>query len=590
MESNNSAMKHFSPDAEFKHHLNSAFSYSNNLLEKLIGIVLESDYFDDLVTLILESNADMTNNDLGKTLMDENFISYMHKVADVVPKSEVEKENTSYQMKTRSLREKPDLPKRMLPKLDAEKEENGYVNETLSQIGKQDLPKWKSEVEKENTSYQMKTQSLREKPDLPKRMLPKLDAETEENGYVNGTLSQIGKQDLPKWIMPNLDAAKEENGYVNGTLSQIGKQDLPKWMLPKLDAEKEENGYVNETLSQIGKQDLSKWISTKSEVKKEEKLTFKGYPDFSKSFTHDACNTIIRPNTKFSPSMTDINDVRKESLSQIGKQDLSNWISTKSEIEKEERQSFKGSPDLSKYFSHEACNTIIRPSTNFSPSMTDINDLRKKSSHKAINPNSKFTSSSEVPEHKNDQEHITHKFMQLPKARQELINSYKPSMDKAMESGTNLITSKTNYHREQVGKVLDSGTEMLKKYKEPVDKVIESGSNIINSYKPPVNKVLESSSFMINSYKESGSNMINSYKESGSNMINSYKESGSNMINSYKESGSNIIKQPVKQVLESSSNVLSSKVSSITNSVMNVPAIGKYMPWLFDYGDQEEEE
>ena len=135
-------------------------------------------------------------------------------------------------------------------------------------------------------------------------------------------------------------------------------------------------------------------------------------------------------------------------------------------------------------------------------------------------------------------------------------------MDQDIETGTNIISSRTSYHREKVDKVLKSNVIKLKSYIEPVEKVIDSSSNIVNSYKQPVNNVLETTSTVINSYKEP--------------------------LHKVMESGSNMIKQPVEQILVSSTNLLSSNAISITNNVMNVPVVARYLPWLFDNEQHED--
>ena len=90
----------------------------------------------------------------------------------------------------------------------------------------------------------------------------------------------------------------------------------------------------------------------------------------------------------------------------------------------------------------------------------------------------------------NDQDLRILKFLQLPKARQDLINNYKKDLEKAIASPS-----------ETLEKIVESGSSMLKLYREPVDRAIESCKQpvniMINSFQEPVvtiKNVLKSSS------------------------------------------------------------------------------------------------
>ena len=130
----------------------------------------------------------------------------------------------------------------------------------------------------------------------------------------------------------------------------------------------------------------------------------------------------------------------------------------------------------------------------------------------------------------NDQDLRILKFLQLPKARQDLINNYKKDLEKAIASPS-----------ETLGKIVESGSSMLKLYREPVDRAIES-------CKQPVNNVIQSGTIMINSFQEP------------------------------------VVS--IKNVLKSSSDALTTKVTSIT--VENFPTIGNYVPWLSDKQGKKE--
>jgi len=380
----------------------------------------------------------------------------------------------------------------------------------------------------------------------------------------------------------------------------------------------------------------------------ETKVTYNDSYKMEKLETKKDNNQISSPaevssdkNNKISTKMNESCKSEEISTINFGKQDEVSPKDKDNEVYycKKSNLSLKGKPKLVKSPKPITCNKTVSSSKQFYPirkktnkqedspktgkSLTKGNFICKQSeqgkkanvSLTSLNLTRSIDSSATpdvVPEHESDHESIHPQFFELPKARLELINSYKASMDKVIESGTKAFSSRTSFHTEQVGQVLQSSNNMIKHYKEPIDKAIKSGSNIINSYTEPINKVIESGSNAINSYKEAGSNTIVAYRETGSNMINSYKESGSdlitsytesgssiinsykesssNMISSYKETGSDIIKKPVQQVYDSTSEVLSSKVTSITNSVMKVPAIGKYLPWLSGYEEEEEEE
>ena len=79
-------------------------------------------------------------------------------------------------------------------------------------------------------------------------------------------------------------------------------------------------------------------------------------------------------------------------------------------------------------------------------------------------------------------------------------------------------------------------------------------------------------------------NMIDSYK----NQVDSVLKSSSTMLNSYKDYGSNMLAQPIKTVLDTSTDVVTAQVTSITNKIMTVPVIGKYLPWLADHEEPDQ--
>jgi hypothetical protein len=124
------------------------------------------------------------------------------------------------------------------------------------------------------------------------------------------------------------------------------------------------------------------------------------------------------------------------------------------------------------------------------------------------------------------------KFLQLPKARQELINNYKKDFEKAIASPSETLV-----------KLVESGSSMLKSYREPVDRAIES-------CKQPVNNVIQSGTIMINSFQDP-------------------------LVS-------------IQNVLISSSDVLTTKISSLTAE--NFPTIGTYVPWLSDKKEQGKKE
>merc|ERR1712106_727070 len=133
----------------------------------------------------------------------------------------------------------------------------------------------------------------------------------------------------------------------------------------------------------------------------------------------------------------------------------------------------------------------------------------------------------------NGQDILTLQFMQLPKSRQDLLNNYKKDLEKAITAPY-----------ETFGKILESGSTMIKSYKEPADRAIESGSNYINSYRQPVIDALQS---------------------------------GTNIINSLQEPVVSI-----KKVLQSSSDVLTSKVASL--------GIRDYIPWISEQQERGKKE
>ena len=79
-------------------------------------------------------------------------------------------------------------------------------------------------------------------------------------------------------------------------------------------------------------------------------------------------------------------------------------------------------------------------------------------------------------------------------------------------------------------------------------------------------------------------NMIDSYK----NQVDSVLKSRSTMLNSYKDYGSNMPAQPIKTILDTSNSVITAQVTSITNTIMTVPVIGKYLPCLAVYQESDQ--
>ena len=79
-------------------------------------------------------------------------------------------------------------------------------------------------------------------------------------------------------------------------------------------------------------------------------------------------------------------------------------------------------------------------------------------------------------------------------------------------------------------------------------------------------------------------NIIGSYK----NKVDSVLKSSSVILNSYKDYGSNMLGQPIKTVLDTSNDLVTAQVTSITNRIMTVPVIGKYLPWLADHEEPDQ--
>ena len=79
-------------------------------------------------------------------------------------------------------------------------------------------------------------------------------------------------------------------------------------------------------------------------------------------------------------------------------------------------------------------------------------------------------------------------------------------------------------------------------------------------------------------------NMIDSYK----NQVDSVLKSRSTMLNSYKDYGSNMLAKPIQNVLDTSTDLVTAQVTSITNRIMTIPVIGKYLPCLADYEEPDE--
>ena len=79
-------------------------------------------------------------------------------------------------------------------------------------------------------------------------------------------------------------------------------------------------------------------------------------------------------------------------------------------------------------------------------------------------------------------------------------------------------------------------------------------------------------------------NIICSYK----NQVDSVLKSSSVMLNSYKDYGSNMLAQPIKTVLDTSTDLVTAQVTSVTNKIMTVPGIGKYLPWLADHEEPDQ--
>merc|ERR1719431_395203 len=105
---------------------------------------------------------------------------------------------------------------------------------------------------------------------------------------------------------------------------------------------------------------------------------------------------------------------------------------------------------------------------------------------------------------KDDQGSPTFNFLQLPKARQDLINHYRKGLEKAIASP-----------HETVGYLLESGGSMIKSQMSPA---LETGSNLLKSYQQPINNMLESGATILNNIKQP---MVNTQEvvRSGSNMI-----------------------------------------------------------------------
>ena len=92
---------------------------------------------------------------------------------------------------------------------------------------------------------------------------------------------------------------------------------------------------------------------------------------------------------------------------------------------------------------------------------------------------------------KDNQDSPTFNFLQLPKARQDLMNNYRKDLEKAIARPY-----------ETVGYILESGGSMIKSKIEPAERAIESGSNLIKSYQEPINNMLEAGATIINNIKQ----------------------------------------------------------------------------------------
>merc|ERR1711915_906351 len=91
------------------------------------------------------------------------------------------------------------------------------------------------------------------------------------------------------------------------------------------------------------------------------------------------------------------------------------------------------------------------------------------------------------------------KFLQLPKARQNLIDSYKDDLQAAIQNT-------------KIGaQIIESGTRVMTSYEEPFNKLMDTGTNIVATCKEPVGTMIATCKQPVDGVKkifESGSSIV----------------------------------------------------------------------------------
>ena len=125
----------------------------------------------------------------------------------------------------------------------------------------------------------------------------------------------------------------------------------------------------------------------------------------------------------------------------------------------------------------------------------ECEDLDSSENHKNIVEEIKdetesepVSSDDESEPNKDDQGLLSWKFLQLPKARQDLLKNYKKDFEEAIVSPY-----------ETLGKILQSGSSMIKSNLEPAERALESGAEFLKSYQQPLHTVLESGTDFLHS-------------------------------------------------------------------------------------------
>merc|ERR1712154_2299 len=92
-------------------------------------------------------------------------------------------------------------------------------------------------------------------------------------------------------------------------------------------------------------------------------------------------------------------------------------------------------------------------------------------------------------------------FLQLPKARQDLIDSYKDNLQSAIQNS-------------KIGsQMIESGSRVMTSCEEPFNKLLDTGTSIVATYKEPVHTMIATCKQPVDEVKkifESGSSMVGS--------------------------------------------------------------------------------